>query len=287
MKRSYIFYIITLLIAMMTVGDALGAKPKKQQRRTRAKSSKVVKKKAKTKASKKNTKVIRAVAPKPVPDPRLNDPDYDPFLQCEDTCGHVHGIDLSRYQGDVFWETVGENTKMAYVYLKATEGGDRIDPKFERNINLAHRYGLKVGSYHFFRPKTPLQKQLENFTAQCLPGEQDLIPMIDVETLGGLQVDQFCDSLLTFLKMVEKAYRQKPLVYTFRNFYNWHLVGKLDDYQLMIALYLEEEPILADERDITMWQYTGKGRIVGMNGYVDKSRFLGRHSLREIRFRHH
>ncbi len=288
MKRSYIFYIILLLIGMMTAGDALGARPKKPQRRTRAKTTKVVKKKARTKSKAKGrTKVVRAAAPKPAPDPRLNDPDYNPFLQCEDTCGHVHGIDLSRYQGDVFWETVGENTKMAYVYLKATEGGDRIDPKFERNINLAHRYGLKVGSYHFFRPKTPLQKQLENFTAQCLPGEQDLIPMIDVETMGGLQEDQFCDSLLTFLQMVEHAYRQKPLVYTFRNFYNWHLVGKLDDYQLMIALYLEEEPVLADERDITMWQYTGKGRIVGINGYVDKSRFLGKHGLREIRFRHH
>ena len=276
MKRTHILYIIVLLIALLTAGDALGAKPKKQQRRTRAKTTKVVKKKSKAKTKTKarsKTKVVRAAAPKPAPDPRLDDPDYNPFLQCEDTCGHVHGIDLSRYQGDVFWETVGENTKMAYVYLKATEGGDRIDPKFERNINLAHRYGLKVGSYHFFRPKTPLQKQLDNFTTQCLPGEQDLIPMIDVETLGGLQVDQFCDSLLTFLRMVEGAYHQKPLVYTFRNFYNWHLVGKLDDYQLMIALY-------------TMWQYTGKGRIVGINGYVDKSRFLGKHGLREIRFRH-
>jgi lysozyme len=26
---------------------------------------------------------------------------------------------------------------------------------------------------------------------------------------------------------------------------------------------------------------------VGINGYVDKSRFLGKHGLREIRFRHH
>lgn len=288
MKRPYLFYIFILLIAVLITGDAMGAKPKKQ-RRTRAKTTKVVKKKTKAKTKSKTkarTKVVRPVV-QAVRDPRLDDPDYNPFLQCEDTCNHVHGIDLSRYQGDVFWETVGDNAKMAYVYLKATEGGDRIDPKFERNINLAHRYGLKVGSYHFFRPKTPLQKQLENFTAQCLPGEQDLIPMIDVETLGGLEVDQFCDSLLTFLRMVEHHYRQKPLVYTFRNFYNWHLVGKLDDYQLMIALYLDEEPVLADERDITMWQYTGKGRIVGISGYVDKSRFLGRHGLREIRFRHH
>lgn len=288
MNKRYLFYIIILLIAVLITGDAMGAKPKKQ-RRTRAKTTKVVKKKTKAKTKSKTkarTKVVRPVV-QAARDPRLDGPDYNPFLQCEDTCNHVHGIDLSRYQGDVFWETVGDNAKMSYVYLKATEGGDRIDPKFERNINLAHRYGLKVGSYHFFRPKTPLQKQLENFTAQCLPGEQDLLPMIDVETLGGLEVDQFCDSLLTFLRMVEHHYRQKPLVYTFRNFYNWHLVGKLDDYQLMIALYLDEEPVLADERDITMWQYTGKGRIVGINGYVDKSRFLGRHGLREIRFRHH
>ena len=110
--------------------------------------------------------------------------------------------------------------------------------------------------------------------------------MIDVETDAGLPNNVFCDSLLTFLSLVEEAYRQKPLVYTFRNFYNKHLIGRLDDYKLMIAMYTEEEPVLADGRDITMWQYTGKGRIVGVNGYVDKSRFMGRHGLREIRFKH-
>jgi len=211
----------------------------------------------------------------------------DPYLMCEDTCKHVHGIDLSHYQGDVFWETVGENTRMAYVYLKATEGGDRIDDRYERNIELAHRYGLKVGSYHFFRPKTDLTRQLENFKKQCLPGEQDLIPMIDIESTGGLSSEAFRDSLFKFIGMVEHAYRQKPLLYTFTNFYNKYLAGYLDkDYKLMIAQYTEREPYLIDDRDITMWQYTGKGRLVGINGYVDKSRFMGKHGLREIRYRH-
>ncbi len=74
-------------------------------------------------------------------------------VQCEDTCRHVHGIDLSHYQGNVFWETVGDNSKtLAYVYLKATEGGTNIDSKYKKNIDLAHRYGMKVGSYHFYRP---------------------------------------------------------------------------------------------------------------------------------------
>ena len=207
-------------------------------------------------------------------------------VMCEDTCSHIHGIDLSHYQGNVFWQTIGDNTNMAYVYLKATEGGDRIDATFERNIELAHKYGLKVGSYHFYRPLTDQQKQLKNFMSQCLPGEQDLIPMIDIESTGGLSTDVFCDSLFYFLDLVEEAYHQKPLLYTFRNFYNKHLQGKIDDYKLMVAMYTDEPPVLADDRDYTMWQYTAKGRIIGINGYVDKSRFMGNHSLREIRFRH-
>ena len=278
MKKLTIF--LAFCIAMMTVGDAFGQRAKHNKRRTRQKPHKVVKNRKKA-SHRRKTAVL-----KPKPFFNLEDSNYNPYLMCEDTCSHVHGIDLSHYQGEVFWETVGENTKMAYVYLKATEGGDRIDAKYERNIELAHRYGLKVGSYHFFRPKTPLHLQLKNFTTQCRPGEQDLIPMIDVETLGGLSVGQFRDSLTTFLGMIEKTYRQKPLVYTFRNFYNRHLIGVLNDYQLMIAMYTDEEPVLADERDITLWQYTGKGRIVGVNGYIDKSRFMGRHGLREIRFRH-
>lgn len=68
----------------------------------------------------------------------------DSYVQCEDTCRHIHGIDLSHYQGEVFWEAVGDNSKMAYVYLKATEGSSRIDPTYKKNIELAHRYGLKV-----------------------------------------------------------------------------------------------------------------------------------------------
>ncbi|MCI6074728.1 MAG: GH25 family lysozyme [Bacteroidales bacterium] len=206
-------------------------------------------------------------------------------VQCEDTCGHIHGIDLSHYQGNVFWEAVSQ-TKMAYVYLKATEGQSNIDAKYKRNIDLAHRYGLKVGSYHFYRPRVPQELQLANFRAQCRPEDQDLIPMIDIETKSGLDTDEFCDSLFKFIRLVEREYHCKPLLYTFTNFYNANLSGKLNGYKLMIAQYTTRLPVLNDGRDFEMWQYTGKGSIDGVNGYVDKSRFMGRHVLREIRYRH-
>ena len=275
-----------MLIALMSIGEVSAQRLRITKTRNHQRTHMVVKKHRKSKGKKIKTAKLKRGKKAVAVDPRLNDPNYNPYLQCEDTCDHVHGIDLSHYQGEVFWETVGQNTKTAYVYLKATEGGDRIDERYEKNIDLAHRYGLKVGSYHFFRPKSPLHLQLQNFMTQCRPGEQDLIPMIDIETTGGLPTDVFCDSLITFLAMVEKAYRQQPLIYTYRNFYNKHLLGKLDDYKLMIAMYTPEEPVLDDRRDITMWQYTSKGRIVGVSGYVDKSRFMGKHGLRDIRFRH-
>ena len=121
--------------------------------------------------------------------------------------------------------------------------------------------------------------------SQCRPDDQDLIPMIDVETKPkNMSKSQFRDSLRVFLILVEEAYHQKPLVYAGTNFYNNYLVGLLDDYTLMIAQYSQNEPRLADERDYIIWQYTGKGRINGVSTYVDKSRIMGKHSMRELKF---
>lgn len=208
------------------------------------------------------------------------------YIQCEDTCNHIHGLDMSHYQGDVWWETVGANSKMYYVYLKASEGGNNIDRRYLENIALARRYGLKVGSYHFYRPRRPQDEQLRNFRTQCRPQDQDLIPMIDIETTGGLGRAELCDSLHKFLRLVEREYRQKPLIYTYESFYNSYLTNELNGYKLFIAKYSSSRPVLRDGKDIFAWQYTSKGRINGVSGYVDKSRLMGRHSMREIRFRH-
>lgn len=209
------------------------------------------------------------------------------IYQCEDTCRHIHGIDMSHYQGDIFWEALGQNGKIAYVYLKATEGGDRIDHRYEHNIKMAQDNNIRVGSYHFYRALTPQAEQLRNFRAQCRPKDQDLIPMIDIEVKpSGMSTEDFCDSLMVFIHLVERAYHQKPLLYTYTNFYNKYLQGLIDDYPLMIAQYSATEPRLNDGKEYIMWQYTAKGKINGVNTYVDKSRFMGRHTMREIRFRH-
>ena len=205
-------------------------------------------------------------------------------VQCEDTCTHVHGIDMSHYQGNVFWETVGDNTKMSYVYLKATEGGDRIDEMFERNINLAHRYGLKVGSYHFYSTTIPISQQIENFSAAQKQYDQDLVPIVDVEVRGKKSHDTFCAELDSFLVMVTKACGTKPMIYTSSNFYNKYMAGRFDDYKLFIARYHLEAPTLIDDRQYVLWQYTSKGRVKGIAGAVDMNRIPDEFTFNELLF---
>ena len=271
MKKLTIFLMIFAFLAVPDAADAGRSK-----RKAKARTTKVAKRKSSKKSSRKTRKHRAPLI--------LSIHDKDPYNACEDTCQHIHGLDISHYQNEVFWEAVGQETNMAFVYLKCTEGGDRIDARYERNIELAHQHGLKVGSYHFFRPMVNLTEQIENLKRQCLPAEQDLIPMLDVESLGNLRQEAFCDSLAKFLVLMEEAYHQKPIVYTYRNFYNENLVGKLDDYQLWIAMYADEQPVLADGRDYTLWQYTSRGRIPGVLGEVDKNRLMDGHRLYDIRF---
>ena len=54
-----------------------------------------------------------------------------------------------------------------------------------------------------------------------------------------------------------------------------YLLGALHGYKVMIAQYTQRVPVLKDDLDFMLWQYTGKGRLDGISGYVDKSRFMG------------
>ena len=161
-----------------------------------------------------------------------------------------------------------------------------LKSSLQTNLFFVLKVVMKTESEFIQATKIAQQTQLENFMTQCRPGDQDLLPMIDIETRSGLSKEAFRDSLFIFLDLVEKAYKQKPLLYTGANFYDNNLLGLLGDYKVMIAQYTAREPVLKDDLDFILWQYTGKGHLNGINGYVDKSRFMGNHRLREIRFRH-
>ena len=189
------------------------------------------------------------------------------------------GIDVSRYQGVIDWETVAAEGGVSYVYIKATEGAQLVDPYYYTNISEARRVGLSVGSYHFYRAHIGIDEQLANLTSVVRKVDQDLVPIIDIETTNGVPTAQFVADLRLFIDKVTDYYGVKPMLYTYQNFYNKHLVGEFQGYHRMIAKYQAEPPILREEVDYIMWQYTQTGRVPGIKGKVDRSCLMNNHSL--------
>lgn len=189
------------------------------------------------------------------------------------------GIDVSRYQGTIDWGRVGREGGVSYVYIKATEGASLVDPLFYRNIADARAAGLSVGSYHFYRAHISVDLQVANMVAAVRKEDQDLVPMIDVEATNGVGQEKFVRDLREFVAKITAYYGVKPLLYTYQNFYNKHLVGEFPGYHWMMAKYRDEEPILDDDVDYIMWQYTQSGSVPGVRGPVDRSRIMGNHKL--------
>lgn len=191
------------------------------------------------------------------------------------------GIDVSNYQKDIDWSATAKDKNIKFVYVKATEGANHRQHRYIYNIENARKHGIKVGSYHFFRTTSSVEAQFRNFISIVKPEDQDLVPLIDVETRKGWTGEQLADSVKAFADMLEDYYGCKPMIYTGASFYNSFLCRTLKGYKLFIARYSKSEPRLNDAK-WTLWQFSERGRIAGIDHYVDLSRFNKGCGLKDI-----
>ncbi len=193
------------------------------------------------------------------------------------------GIDISHYQGYINWAEVARDPQVTFVIMKATEASDFVDDRYQFNIREAHRYGLKVGSYHFYRAHIDPELQFRNMMRNIDPQQQDILPVIDVELTNGVSYDLFVSRLERLCEMVTRAYGARPIIYTGRNFFNKYFNNNYwRQYKLWIAAYTTNPPVLNNEQDYIMWQFTEKSRVQGIKGGVDMSRFMFGHTIEDI-----
>ena len=191
------------------------------------------------------------------------------------SCGNwdKQGIDVSHYQGEIDWECVANETNIKFVYIKATEGSSHKDTLYRRNTEQARQAGIAVGSYHYFHPNVPVAVQYNNFMSVVDLSTQDLIPVIDIEEKGRKPSKQICDSLDKFSSMVLAQWGTRPIIYTHQRFYNYLWQRSFDDHILWIARYgayrFKPSPSLEDDRECTIWQYSNRGVVEGIKGFVD------------------
>ncbi len=191
---------------------------------------------------------------------------------------NIHGIDVSKHQGYIYWPAVKsmnvENIKIGFAFIKATEGLGNVDKQFRRNWVKAGQVKIPRGAYHFFIATKSGKAQAKNFisTVKLEPG--DLPPVLDIENLYGAKPEKMRKEIKDWLQMVEEHYGVKPVIYTYVNFYSRFLDGGFNDYPLWVAHYLEKEKPRIN-RPWIMWQHNERGRVNGIKSRVDFNVFNG------------
>jgi lysozyme len=186
----------------------------------------------------------------------------------------VQGLDVSHHQGAIDWKKA-KNSRFKFVFIKATEGGDFVDPKLNYNRGNASKNGFLVGAYHFFTFRKPGAEQARNFIAAVPNDKKSLPPVIDLEFMGNsetrLSREELRKELSDFIGIVEARYNKKPILYTTYEFYEFYLEGYSDRYLIWIRDIFKKPDFI----NWTFWQYANRARIEGIEQYVDLNVFNG------------
>ena len=201
------------------------------------------------------------------------------FVACnEDTTRRsdyaIEGIDISKYQEKIDWAVLSKQN-IDFAYVKATEGANLADTHFKQNWQMIRQVGMKRGAYHFFRPTVNALAQAKNFLDVARLEGGDLPPVLDAEDADGADKELIVTRMQTWLDIVEKRYGVKPIIYTSQKFYYNYIVGNFEKYPLWIAKYGSIKPQLVNESKFKIWQYGNKGKLEGIEGFVDMNVFLG------------
>jgi lysozyme len=188
----------------------------------------------------------------------------------------VTGLDISHHQGAIDWPAL-RKSGAAFAYIKATEGGNYRDPRFQQNWQGSRDAGLRRGAYHFFTLCKSGAEQAANFIA-TVPVDADALPhAVDVEHLGpcsgGSAMSNVPAEIESFLDRVEAQYGRRPVVYTTREFHDTHLSGRLLAERFWLRSLVV--PPRFRQSQWVLWQYHNRGRRTGVAGPLDLNAFAG------------
>ena len=190
----------------------------------------------------------------------------------------IHGIDVSKYQQNISWESVREmkvkNIQLGFVFIKATEGIVNTDPQFKRNWKKSKQAGMIRGAYHFFLATKDGREQAENFISMVDLEEGDLPPVVDIEQTYGVNPAILKKELKEWLDIIEYYYKAKPIIYTNVDFYSRYLGKEFNSYPLWAAHYYQYDTPRID-RNWDFWQHSEEGRVNGILSKVDFNVFNG------------
>jgi lysozyme len=196
----------------------------------------------------------------------------------------IQGIDVSYWQGDIDWQKVRE-AGVRFTFIKATEGGDHLDPKFIENWHGARRAGIARGAYHFIYWCRPASEQALWFMLNVPPDPDALPPVLDLEwhthsptCPEKVSRDEALMKIRVMLDAMQAHTGKRPIIYTDPVFHREVLQGEFADYHFWLRSVAAEPRKKYRDRTWAFWQFTTTGKVPGIAGKVDRNSFNGTES---------
>ncbi|MBD5543661.1 MAG: hypothetical protein HDR01_05330 [Lachnospiraceae bacterium] len=191
----------------------------------------------------------------------------------------IRGIDVSKFQGSIDWQAVKESGMefaMIRIGIRGYGSGEMVlDERFYENLRNAQSAGLRTGVYFFSAAVTEEEAVEEaEFVLKALEGYEIDMPIVfDTEPVyyadartDDLTPVELTDITIAFCERIKQS-GHTPMIYANAKRLTTVLhLEKLSDYQLWYADY-QEKPLYPYQ--YTMWQYTEKGTVPGIQGNVD------------------
>ncbi|MDK8670087.1 glycoside hydrolase family 25 protein [Corynebacterium sp. MSK195] len=196
--------------------------------------------------------------------------------------GAPKGVDVAAHQHPggtpIDWSKVRSDGQ-SFAFVKATEGGDWVNPHYVEDIQAANAAGLKTGAYHYARPAGDAKTQAANFAAQiALAPDQTLPPALDIEVAEGKSAAQLEQWIEEFTSELKRLTGRTPMIYTYKYFWMGQMNNsqKFSDMPLWLAAYQDQAPeAVGGWKELSFWQRSGSGKVAGISTDVDMNLFNG------------
>jgi len=198
----------------------------------------------------------------------------------------LEGIDVSHHNDPIDWANV-KAAGLRFVFAKATESSDFVDPSYAQNKQQVEALGMIFGAYHFAQPDTTAGDavaEADHFVGTATLTGKDLVPVLDLEVSGGLGQRKLIAWAKAWLAEVHARLGVKATIYTTSSFWSHNLGNTTwfakNGYRLWIADWTDAaKPTVPTGnwagKGWTFWQYDNCGSVDGINGCVDRDRFDG------------
>jgi lysozyme len=191
----------------------------------------------------------------------------------------VRGIDVSHHQGPIDWPRV-KDSGQSFVFIKATEGTDFRDVRFQENWRGARATGLVTGAYHFFTFCSPGLLQADHFLevtrelSEEQPGGHALPPAVDIEFTGNClsweSLTAIRRELGIFVERLQSRTGRQPVLYTTLDCLEELIPPSLYAHPYWLRSLWGEPRV---EASWQFWQHSALGEVPGVQGPVDLNVF--------------